>query len=139
MSQRQIKGLRILITGASQGIGRALALRAAAQGAQVLAAARSQELLEELAREADKAGHPLHIVHADVTSPTDRQAMVQAAQAKLGGLDVLVNNAGIGATGHFIDANADRLRTIMEVNLFGTIETTRASCRCSRPATDRPF
>src|SRR6266404_4740708 len=125
MSQRSIKGLRILITGASQGIGRALALHAAAQGAHVLAAARSQPLLQELADEAAKLGHPLTIVHADVTSATDRLAMVKAAQDSLGGLDVLINNAGIGATGHFIDANMDRLRKIMEVNLFGLTETTR--------------
>ncbi|CAN5282252.1 SDR family NAD(P)-dependent oxidoreductase [soil metagenome] len=125
MSQRPIKGLRILITGASQGIGRALALRAAAQGAQVLAAARSQELLQGLAEESARAGNPLSIVHADVTSPEDRATMLQAAQDSLGGLDVLVNNAGIGATGHFVDATADRLRKIMEVNLFGLVETTR--------------
>lgn len=125
MSKRSIKGLRILITGASQGIGRALALRAAAQGAHVLAAARSQPLLQELADEATRLGHPLSIVHADVTSAADRQAMVDAARSSLGGLDVLVNNAGIGATGHFIDASPDRLRKIMEVNLFGLTETTR--------------
>src|SRR5437868_3367493 len=112
MSKRSIKGLRILITGASQGIGRALALRAAEQGARVLAAARSEPLLQELADEAAKRGHPLDIVHADVTSAADRQAMVDAAQSALGGLDVLVNNAGIGATGHFADANQDRLRKI---------------------------
>jgi short-subunit dehydrogenase len=125
MSQRSIKGLRILVTGASQGIGRAIALRAAAQGAHVLAAARSQALLEELADEAVKQGSPLATVAADVTSATDREAMVSAAQDSLGGLDVLINNAGIGATGHFIDANAERLRKIMEVNFFGLTETTR--------------
>lgn len=126
MGQRSIKGLRILITGASQGIGRALALRAASQGAQVLAAARSKELLQSLADEAAKLNHPLTTVHADVTSPEDRALMVKTAQEDFGGLDVLINNAGIGATGHFIDANAERLRKIMEVNFFGLVETTRA-------------
>ena len=57
--------------------------------------------------------------------------MVDAARQHCGGLDVLVNNAGIGATGHFADADADRLRKIFEVNFFGLTETTRASaCRC---------
>jgi short-subunit dehydrogenase len=126
MSQRSIQELRIVVTGASQGIGRALALHAAAQGARVLAAARSRELLQELADEAAKLGHPLTIVPADVTSATDREAMVLAAQESLGGLDVLVNNAGIGATGHFVDATGERLRKIMEVNFFGLVETTRA-------------
>jgi short-subunit dehydrogenase len=124
--QRNIKGLRILITGASQGIGRALALEAAAQGAKVLAAARSRDLLDELAREAAERKHPIEIVVADVTSASDREKMAAAAQSQLGGLDVLINNAGIGATGHFADVSPERLRRIFEVNLFGTTETTRA-------------
>ncbi|MFO0876189.1 MAG: SDR family NAD(P)-dependent oxidoreductase [Gemmataceae bacterium] len=124
--RRNIAGLRILITGASQGIGRALALEAAKQGAQVLAAARSADLLRELVEEGRTAGLTIHSVVADVTSVEDREAMVRAAREKLGGLDVLVNNAGIGATGHFCEANEDRLRKIFEVNVFGTTETTRA-------------
>src|SRR5205814_9157855 len=62
---------------------------------------------------------------ADVTKPEDRQAMVGAA-AHFGGLDVLVNNAGIGATGHFMDSDPQTLRTIFETNFFGLTETTRA-------------
>jgi short-subunit dehydrogenase len=124
--RRDIAGLRILITGASQGIGRALALEAAKRGARVLAAARSTELLAELEREATAVGHPLLTVCADVTEPADRQKMVDDAANRLGGLDVLVNNAGIGATGHFADAGPERLRKIFEVNFFGTTETTRA-------------
>ena len=123
--RRSIPGSRILITGASQGIGRALALEAARRGARVLAAARSPELLAELAQEAAKAGHPLQVVVADVTSAEDRKKMADAAMTHFGGLDVLVNNAGIGATGHFADAGEDRLRKIFEVNVFGLTETTR--------------
>src|SRR5262245_26795908 len=123
--RRQIAGLRILITGASQGIGRALALEAARQGAKVLSAARSENLLAELADEARSAGTPITTVLADVTSPEDRQKMADTARDVLGGLDVLINNAGIGATGHFADAAPDRLRKIFEVNVFGTTETTR--------------
>jgi short-subunit dehydrogenase len=123
--RRTIAGLRILITGASQGIGRALALEAARAGAKVLAAARSDELLAELAGAARTAGTPLETVRADVTSPEDRQRLADAALRRFGGLDVLVNNAGIGATGHFVEAGPERLRAIMEVNFFGTTETTR--------------
>src|SRR5205807_2744923 len=71
-------------------------------------------------------GGVLETVQADVTSPEDRQRMVDAALRHFGGLDILVNNAGIGATGHFADVGAERLRTIMEVNFFGLAETTRA-------------
>jgi short-subunit dehydrogenase len=123
--RRQISSLRILITGASQGIGRALALEAARRGAKVLAAARSDDLLLSLARMAEAAGHPIFTVHADVTSPADRQRMADEATRLMGGLDVLINNAGIGATGHFADVSAERMRTIMEVNFFALTETTR--------------
>ena len=123
--RRKVAGLRMLITGASQGIGRALALAAARRGVKVLAAARSTDLLAELAREAVATGAPIQTVRADVTSPEDRRAMADAAVAHFGGLDVLVNNAGIGATGHFADVSPERLRAIMEVNFFGLTETTR--------------
>jgi short-subunit dehydrogenase len=127
MAQRRtIAGSRLLITGASQGIGRALALAAARRGARVLAAARSPELLNELAAEARAAGLALETVRADVTSADDRRRMAEAALAHFGGLDVLVNNAGIGATGHFAECGPERLRAIMEVNFFGLTETTRA-------------
>jgi short-subunit dehydrogenase len=124
--RRDIAGSRILITGASQGIGRALAVAAAARGVRVLAAARSEPLLRELAEQVRGKGGTLETVVADVTSPADRQAMVDAALRSFGGLDVLVNNAGIGATGHFAEVSPDRLRQIMEVNFFGLTETTRA-------------
>jgi short-subunit dehydrogenase len=125
MGRRDIRGLRILITGASQGIGRALAEAAASRGARVLAAARSGPLLAELAASVRAAGGVIETVEADVTEAADRSRMVQAAEQHFGGLDVLVNNAGIGATGHFAEVGPDRLRKIMEVNFFGLTETTR--------------
>jgi short-subunit dehydrogenase len=123
--RRNLSGLRVLITGASQGIGRALAKLAAGRGMRVLAAARSQDLLDELAREVRVAGGAIETVRADVTSPEDRRRMADCARERFGGLDVLINNAGVGATGHFADVGPERLRTIMEVNFFGTAETTR--------------
>jgi short-subunit dehydrogenase len=124
--RRRLAGSRILITGASQGIGRSLAEVAADRRARVLAAARSDELLRELADKIRARGGILETVRADVTSAADRQRMVEAAQRAFGGLDILVNNAGIGATGHFAEVSPDRLRKIMEVNFFGLTETTRA-------------
>jgi short-subunit dehydrogenase len=123
---RSIAGARILITGASQGIGHALAEAAAARGATVLAAARTVDLLAKLADRVRSGGGVLETVQADVTNATDRQRMVDAALRHFGGLDVLINNAGIGATGHFADVSTDRMRKIFEVNFFGTTETTRA-------------
>jgi short-subunit dehydrogenase len=126
MARRCIAGSRILITGASQGIGRALAVEAAAQGAKVLAAARNEGLLRELADKVHRRGGIIATVAADVTRAEDRARMVEAAGRTYGGLDILINNAGIGATGHFAEVGPARLRQIMEVNFFGLTETTRA-------------
>jgi short-subunit dehydrogenase len=123
--RRQINGSRILVTGASQGIGLALAHEAAERGAQVLAVARSDNLLQELADKLQARGMPLHILVGDVTNPQDRNRMAHEALERMGGLDILVNNAGIGATGHFAEVSPDRLRKIMEVNFFGMTEMIR--------------
>src|SRR2546423_941331 len=96
--RREIAGSRMLITGASQGIGRELALQAARQGARVLATARSADLLREL------SGEGIQVLQADVTEADHRRAMAETVTRLFGGLDLLVNNAGIGATGHFGDA-----------------------------------
>jgi short-subunit dehydrogenase len=125
MGRRSIAGSRILITGASQGIGKALAELAAARGGRVLAVARSDGLLRDLADQVRSEGGTLHVVQGDITNPPDRRKMLEAATQHFGGLDILVNNAGIGATGHFADVGGERLRKIMEVNFFGLTEMTR--------------
>jgi short-subunit dehydrogenase len=123
--RRHIAGSRILITGASQGIGKALAEAAAQRGARVLATARSAELLETLVQPLRAQGAAIEAVAADVTAAEDRRHIVEQAVRCFGGLDILVNNAGIGATGHFVECAPDRLRKIMEVNFFGLTEMTR--------------
>ncbi len=135
MARRTLVGLRVLVTGASQGIGRSLAVVAARQGCKVLASARSQQLLDDLAAEVRAAGGTIETVVADVTSPADRQAMVEAALRHFGGLDVLINNAGIGATGHFMDTKPETLRQIFETNYFGTAEMMRACLPLLRQGT----
>lgn len=126
MARRQLAGLRLLVTGASQGIGKALAEAAARRGAKVLAVARNAALLDAMKQRLASDGLSIETLIADVTSHEDRQRMVMVAHDRFGGLDVLINNAGIGATGHFVEASPDRLRRIMEVNFFGLTETTRA-------------
>jgi len=125
--KRSLQGLRAVVTGASQGIGRALAIEGVRRGMTVVAQARSADLLKLL--EAEVAGMNLPgtlcTVAGDVTSETDRQNLATFCLKELGGLDILVNNAGIGATGHFIDGNQEQLRKIFEVNVFGLAETTR--------------
>ena len=125
MGRRHLRNARMLITGASQGIGHCLADRAAARGCRILAAARSLHLLQQLQTAVRARGDTLEIVQADVTKPGDRQCLVDAAMQHFGGLDILVNNAGVGAIGPFADSAPERLRAIMEVNFFGLTETTR--------------
>jgi len=125
--KRSLQGLRAVVTGASQGIGRALAIEGVRRGMTVVAQARSVDLLKLLEAEVAGMNLPgtLRTVAGDVTSETDRQNLATFCLKQLGGLDILVNNAGIGATGHFIDGNQDQLRKIFEVNVFGLAETTR--------------
>ena len=125
MARRKLAGLRTIITGASQGIGRALAVEAARRGMQVLAVARSQPLLEELVQQVRATGGQIEPCVADITRPDDRQAIITAVQQHFGGLDVLINNAGIGATGHFMDSDPQVLRQIFETNFFALAEMIR--------------
>jgi short-subunit dehydrogenase len=122
---KMIESSRVLITGASQGIGRALAEQAATRGAVVLAASRSLDLLQQLQQEIRRRGQTLEIVQADVTRADDRQRLLDEVLRRWGGLDILINNAGTGATGYFVDNSPDLLRSIMEVNFFALTEMTR--------------
>jgi short-subunit dehydrogenase len=116
--------MRGIVTGASSGIGRVLALELAAAGARLVLVARRAERLHEVARSANGEGD-IKLVAGDVTLPEIRTAAVTTAVEQFGGLDFLVNNAGIGAQGRFIDADPERLRRIFEVNFFALAEMTR--------------
>lgn len=123
--RRSLSGKRMIISGASSGIGRALAVAAARKGARVLLAARSQPALTETVREITSSGGEAFSVVTDLTDPAAREHLFRTAQDKMGGLDILVNNAGIAAHGHFIDLTPEILRQIMEVNFFAVAENCR--------------
>jgi NAD(P)-dependent dehydrogenase (short-subunit alcohol dehydrogenase family) len=122
---RDLAGKRVILTGATGGIGRATAAALVAAKARVALAARNAGALEELAAKLRQAGGDVVAVPADVTSPADRQRLVDTAVAAFGGLDVLVNNAGVGSWGHFATSTEDIARRVMEVNFFGPVELTR--------------
>jgi short-subunit dehydrogenase len=125
MPYRTIAGMRSLVTGASGGIGRAIAVELARQGSKVVLLARREDALAAVAEEIRKAGGAAECVAGDVTDPAVRRAALDRATEKFGGLDGLVNNAGIGATGRFDMAQPERLRKIFEVNFFAAAEFTR--------------
>lgn len=121
---RDLRGRRLLITGASSGIGRALATEAAKKGARLLLTARSADRLNEVAQSLAGLTEALAIP-ADVTVEADRRRVLQVATEQLGGLDVLVNNAGVASFGHFATSSEEVLRRVMEVNFFAPAELLR--------------
>jgi short-subunit dehydrogenase len=122
---RSLAGARVILTGASSGIGHALALRLAQQGASLVLASRNAERLDALAGTVRAQGGAVTPVPTDAADPAQRARLIEQALAALGGIDVLVNNAGVGALGFFENATEERLRRIMEVNFFAAAELTR--------------
>ena len=127
MSKREIQGSRAIVTGASSGIGREIALELAREGAELVVLARRRGRLGELAEQITADGGRVETLAGDVTDPEIRQEAMEMALSSYGGLDILVNNAGIGALGLFEHAEADRVRRIMEVNFFALVEMTRSA------------
>jgi short-subunit dehydrogenase len=115
-----LRNKRVLITGASRGIGESLAHAFAGAGATVALVARSQDALEALAAELHGSAHP-----ADLADATQVATLVQRVEDEAGPVDVLVNNAGIESTAGFADAPDDELRRVTEVNYLGPAELCR--------------
>ncbi len=123
-----VDGKHVVITGASDGIGRALALEMAARGAHVTVAARSAAKLDEVVSEIAAAGGSAVAVPTDVTVPASCAALVDAAVARHGDVDILVCNAGIGSASQGDDViPVDAIRRIMEVNFMGAVQATAAA------------
>jgi short-subunit dehydrogenase len=122
---RALGGRRVLITGASSGIGRCLAFQLTACGARVALAARSADKLHTLAQSLAVQRAVALAVPADVTLPADRRRLLDTVAEHFGGLDVLVNNAGLGSFGHFAESSEPVLRQLMEVNFFAPAELMR--------------
>lgn len=114
-----------LVTGASAGIGRTVAMRLADSGYRVVLAARSKDRLEELQEQISGAGQTALAVECDVSDPNDLTALHQQAVEQFGRIDVLVNNAGVECFEHFEEVEFDRILQTIEVNLTGAILLTR--------------
>src|SRR5438128_11979053 len=100
MARRAINGLRTIVTGASSGIGRALVIELVRCGAKVVAMGRRGDRLQSLVSEVASPERYRFFI-GDVTRREDRLAVLQTAKREFGGVDCLVNNAGIGALGRF--------------------------------------
>ncbi|MGH7660769.1 MAG: SDR family NAD(P)-dependent oxidoreductase, partial [Vulcanimicrobiaceae bacterium] len=115
----------IVITGASSGIGRALALRAARAGLRVIGIGRNVARLTSLSEEAASAAQRIETMVADVGEPGAAKRIVAFAMEKGGGIDVLVNNAGAASPGALIDQTDDALRMQFSTHVFGPVTLVR--------------
>lgn len=126
MRLASLRGRRVVVTGASSGIGRALAVRLAGEGARLALVARRREALDEVAAAVSAAGGEALVVPCDVA---EREAVFAAAATIVdawSGIDLLVNNAGYGRHRPFVRWDLDDMERMMRVNYFGSLYWTKA-------------
>ena len=125
--RRSLNNKRILLTGASSGIGAVLASLLAKEGADLVLLARRKDRLQNIAEQIKQqySSRKVILADGDVTDPNIRQKAVQSAIGQLGGLDILINNAGAGAMARIEETTQETLRRIFEVNFFSLFELTQ--------------
>lgn len=124
---RPIDGTVAVVTGASAGIGAAIARSLGDAGVEVALSARRTERLDSLV--ADLGAEHAVAVAGDVRDPAHNEALIAAAVAKWGRIDTVVANAGLGAYGGILDLGDDQVREMVETNYLGTVWTARAAVR----------
>lgn len=116
-----------MVTGASRGLGRAIALALAGAGADVALAARSKQGLEETAQGVQRAGRRALVVPTDVRHYEEVEALMARARGELGRLDILVNNSGVAKVAPFAEMTSEDWRFMLDVNLTGVFNGCRAA------------
>jgi 2-keto-3-deoxy-L-fuconate dehydrogenase len=124
MTDINLNGRKALVTGGAQGLGEGMARALAAAGATVMVADLQDDLGPKVA---ESLGADHGFVHLDVTDDTGWEAAVAQAVEQLGGLDIVVNNAGIGAQGTIEDNPSDEWQRVFAVNVFGIVHVSRAA------------
>jgi short-subunit dehydrogenase len=124
---RNWRGRKVLITGASRGIGRILAEKLIPRDVQLILTARSEEPLQRFVERFSHDRSTVTFVTADVTVAADRERLLRTVRERWGCLDVLVNNAGVASFGHFDSSSEEILRRVMEVNFFAPAELMRSA------------
>ncbi|HEY7609064.1 MAG TPA: SDR family oxidoreductase [Alphaproteobacteria bacterium] len=122
----KLQGRRAIVTGAGSGLGAAIARRCAANGAALVLAGRRRDALAAVAREIESAGGKAVVCPADIAREGDVARLVAIAAGELGGIDVLVNNAGVNGPFGTIDAvDWPEWRAAFEINFFGAVNCCR--------------
>lgn len=115
-----------IITGASKGIGKAVAIALSKEGVTVVLAARSTELLTKVEKEISEIGGKSISIATDVTSEESVQNLISETQNKFGKINILINNAGVGIFSNVVDLTLQEYETMMDVNLKGVFLCSRA-------------
>ncbi|MEK5037629.1 3-ketoacyl-ACP reductase [Sporosarcina sp. FSL K6-3457] len=123
---QNLTGKTALITGAGRGIGRATAIAFAKEGIHVGLVGRTAAHLEEVGKELSQYGVNVTMATADVSDNESVIAAVEHVKAELGPIDILINNAGIGKFGKFLELSPEEFKNIIDVNLMGVYYVTRA-------------
>lgn len=127
MTSETLGASAALITGASSGIGEATARRLAAAGVAVALVARRKDRLEQLASDIASAGGRARAIEADITDQEQAASAVQQAVDEFGGLDIVVNNAGVMLLGPAVDAPTEEWERMISINLNGLLYVTKAA------------
>jgi short-subunit dehydrogenase len=115
----------VIVTGASSGIGKAIAIEFALNGSKVILAARSESKLSEITQVINDAGGEAFYFRTDVSIETDCKKLIEETIKKYGGIDILVNNAGLSMRAAFTDVDIKVLHKLMDVNFWGTVYCTK--------------
>lgn len=124
----KLKGKTALVTGASRGIGAAIVHEFVDQGARVIVNGRSAGVLE-FAAKLRSAGHDVEALQGDIVDDAHVRALIQLARAKFGGLDIVVNNAGVLIQGKLGMMRVEDARRMLEVNVLATINVSQYAIR----------
>jgi short-subunit dehydrogenase len=123
--RRELRGRVVLVTGASRGIGRRTAERLAKLGARLALTSRSVDDLAKVVGECRVTGVECEAFPGDLTKPEDRRRIVSDTVTRFGGLDVLINSAGVCSFGEFSTSTEEIVRRVLEVNFFAQAEMIR--------------
>ena len=115
----------VIITGASSGIGKALALEFATLGSKVVITGRNEERLKEVGHALDQLGAPNLCLKLDVAKESDNECLVNETVKAFGGIDILINNAGISMRALLEEMDLDVFRKVMDINFNGTLYATK--------------
>lgn len=128
-SSQRLKDKKALITGSGRGIGRAIAVRFAQEGADLFLCATRMETLQETQRLASGSGRRVELYPLDIADRRAVEEMVPRAINALGGIDILVNNAGVYKPSRFVDYTYEDFDRIMKVNIYGPFVLTQIVLR----------